>query len=122
MRYRNEKKQKIIVSLTAAALLTTPIIITSINQAHAAQTTDQTQNKTTTRAFIIKEGKNYTLTRGVMAYLKKGRQLSMPLRSKQSIIRILNGTHSLTMSGTGTIYHIRQLESRNITALVMVVM
>ena len=69
-----KKKQKIIVSLTAAALLTAPIIITSINQAHAAQTTDQTQNKIATDGTL-------TLNHNTRIYNKKGQKLYSYQRS-----------------------------------------
>jgi hypothetical protein len=69
-----KKKQKIIVSLTAAALLTAPIIITSINQAHAAQTTDQTQNKITADGTL-------TLNHNTRIYNKKGQKLYSYQRS-----------------------------------------
>lgn len=63
-----KKSKKLIVSLAAVALATVPVITTSLNQAHAAQTTDQTQNKIATDGTL-------TLNHNTRIYNKKGQKL-----------------------------------------------
>ncbi|WP_090091800.1 hypothetical protein [Lactobacillus bombicola] len=69
-----------------------PVITTSLNQVQAAQTIDQTQNKIATDGTLTlnhntriynQRGQKLYSYQGVMAYLKKGRQLSMLIRLKQ---------------------------------------
>ncbi|RMC52042.1 SLAP domain-containing protein [Lactobacillus sp. ESL0225] len=63
-----KKSKKLIASLAAVALATVPVITTSLNQAHAAQTTDQTQNKIATASTL-------TLNHNTRIYNKKGQKL-----------------------------------------------
>lgn len=69
-----KKSKKLIVSLAAVALATVPVITTSLNQAHAAQTTDQTQNKITADGTL-------TLNHNTRIYNKKGQKLYSYQRS-----------------------------------------
>ena len=69
-----KKSKKLIVSLAAVALATVPVITTSLNQAHAAQTTDQTQNKSTADDTL-------TLNHNTRIYNKKGQKLYSYQRS-----------------------------------------
>ncbi|CAM3181919.1 surface layer protein [Lactobacillus bombicola] len=69
-----KKSKKLIVSLAAVALATVPVITTSLNQAHAAQITDQTQNKIATDGTL-------TLNHNTRIYNKKGQKLYSYQRS-----------------------------------------
>ncbi|MCO6528277.1 MAG: SLAP domain-containing protein [Lactobacillus sp.] len=63
-----KKSKKLIVSLAAVALATVPVITTSLNQAHAAQTIDQTKNKIATDGTL-------TLNHNTRIYNQRGQKL-----------------------------------------------
>ncbi|RMC41360.1 hypothetical protein F5ESL0233_03285 [Lactobacillus sp. ESL0233] len=63
-----KKSKKLIVSLAAVALAAVPVITTSLNQAQAAQTTDQTQNKIATDGTL-------TLNHNTRIYNQRGQKL-----------------------------------------------